>query len=144
MPLTAHVARYVDPATRLRLPLFLSRVQAGFPSPADDYVESSLDLNRHLIKRPASTFLVRVQGDSMVNAGIHDGDTLIVDRAEEAQDGSVVVAALDGELTVKRIRRRGQALHLVPENPDHSPIEVAEGSELVVWGVVQHVIHSME
>jgi DNA polymerase V len=126
----------------LRLPLFLCRVQAGFPSPADDYVESGLDLNRHLIQRPASTFFVRVQGDSMVDAGIHDGDTLIVDRADEPDNGSIVVAALYGELTVKRIRTRDDRLYLMPENDEHDPICVPDESDLVIWGVVQHVIHS--
>jgi len=143
MPLTVRPSCATAAATRLNLPLFLCRVQAGFPSPADDYVESGLDLNHHLIKRPASTFLVRVQGDSMVNAGIRDGDTLIVDRAVEAQSGSVVVAALNGELTVKRIRKQEDDLYLVPENPEHAAIHVRDGSDLVVWGVVLHVIHSM-
>ena len=124
-------------------PVFLSRVPAGFPSPADDYVEQRLDLNEHLIQREASTFFVRVSGRSMEGAGIHDGDLLVVDRAVEPTDGAVVVAALDGELTVKRYRDRADGPSLVPEHEDHAPIPVAPGQDLVVWGVVRHVIHEV-
>ena len=125
------------------LPAFLSRVPAGFPSPADDYVEQRLDLNEHLIQREAATFFVRVAGRSMENAGIHDGDLLVVDRAVEPKDGSIVVAALDGELTVKRYRQHGEQPVLVPENEAHPPIPIDPGQELVVWGVVRHVIHEV-
>jgi DNA polymerase V len=129
---------------RLRpLDVYLSRVPAGFPSPADDYVEQRLDLNEHLIQREASTFFVRVAGRSMEGAGIHDGDLLVVDRAVEPTDGAVVVAALDGELTVKRYRRHGDRPYLVPENEEHAPIPVQPGQDLVVWGVVRHVIHEV-
>lgn len=124
-------------------PLFLSRVPAGFPSPADDYVDGRLDLNEHLVQKEAATFFVRASGHSMTDAGIHDGDILVVDRSEEPEDGSVVIAALDGELTVKRYRTDGNRHYLVPESEDHSPIEVQPGQELVVWGVVQHVIHEV-
>lgn len=125
------------------LAIFLSRVPAGFPSPADDYVEQRLDLNEHLIQRETSTFFVRVAGHSMTGAGIHDGDILVVDRAVEPTDGSIVVAALDGELTVKRYRGGEDCPTLVPESDGHAPIPVREGQELVVWGVVQHVIHEV-
>lgn len=133
----------VAPRTSLQRPLYLSRVQAGFPSPADDYVQEAIDLNEHLIRRPTSTFYVRVSGDSMVGAGIHDGDILIVDRAEEPKDEAIVVAALDGDLTVKRLRTVHGALYLMPENDAHAPIEVSSDADLVIWGVVQHVIHSV-
>jgi len=133
----------VAPRTSLQRPLYLSRVQAGFPSPADDYVQEAIDLNEHLIRRPTSTFYVRVSGDSMVGAGIHDGDILIVDRAEEPKDEAIVVAALDGDLTVKRLRTAHGALYLMPENDAHAPIEVSSDADLVIWGVVQHVIHSL-
>ena len=123
--------------------VFLSRVPAGFPSPADDYVEQQLDLNEHLIQRASSTFFVRVAGRSMEGAGIHDGDLLVVDRAVAPTDGAVVVAALDGELTVKRYRDRADGPSLVPEHEDHAPIPVAPGQDLVVWGVVQHVVHEV-
>lgn len=130
--------------TRSRpLALFLSRVPAGFPSPADDYVEQTLDLNEHLIRRETSTFFVRVAGHSMTDAGIHDDDILVVDRAAEPTDGAIVVAALDGELTVKRYCLREGDPYLVPENEAHAPISLQPGQDLVVWGVVQHVIHEV-
>ncbi|MFB6230384.1 MAG: LexA family protein [Salinibacter sp.] len=125
------------------LAFYLSWVPAGFPSPADDYVEQTLDLNEHLIRREASTFFVRVAGHSMTGAGIHDGDILVVDRAEEPTDGAVVVAALDGELTVKRYRVHEEQPYLVPESDDHTPLPIQPGQDLVVWGVVQHVIHEV-
>ena len=132
-----------DFSTTLARPLFLSRVTAGFPSPADDYIEGSLDLNQHLIKHKAATFFVRVTGDSMTGAGIHDGDLLIVDRALEAQDKSVVVAVVNGEFTVKRIKKEHGRVWLMPENAKFQPVEMKEGSELEVWGVVTNVIHKL-
>ena len=125
------------------LPFFLSRVPAGFPSPADDYVERTLDLNEHLIRREASTYFVRVAGHSMTDAGIHDGDILVVDRAVEPTDGAIVVAALDGELTVKRYCVGDGPPALVPESEGHRPIPIREEQDLVVWGVVQHVVHEV-
>jgi len=124
-------------------PLFLGRVEAGFPSPADDYVESSLDLSEHLIENEEATFFVRVAGRSMQDAGIHDGDILVVDRLVEPKGGDVVVAALDGELTVKRYERQSGRPCLVPESEAHDPIPIEPGQELVVWGVVQHVVHEI-
>ena len=132
-----------DFSTTLARPLFLSRVPAGFPSPADDYIEGSLDLNQHLIKHKAATFFVRVTGDSMLGAGIHDGDLLIVDRSLEAQDKSVVVALVNGEFTVKRIKKEHERVWLMPENKNYQPMEMLEGSELEVWGVVTNVIHKL-
>lgn len=143
MSLTAIPFARVERGEMLRLPLFLSRVQAGFPSPADDYAESGLDLNDLLIKREASTFFVRASGGSMKKAGIHDDDVLIVDRAVEPKDGRVVIAALDGNLTVKRYCVYHGNPYLVPESEDHDPIPVKEGQELVVWGVVTYVIHEL-
>jgi DNA polymerase V len=127
----------------LRLPLFSHRIAAGFPSPADDYVEERIDLNRHLIRHREATFFLRVQGDSMINAGIHDGDMLIVDRAIEPVSGKIVIAALDGELTVKRLSTRDGKVRLLPENPDYPVIEIGTEQELVIWGVVIHVIHAL-
>lgn len=121
-------------------PLFLDAISAGFPSPADDYVERPLDLNEHLVDNPAATFMVRVCGDSMIDAGILDGDILVVDRSREAASGKIVVAVLDGELTVKRLVRSGGRLLLVPENEAYAPMEIAEGRELLVWGVVTGVV----
>jgi DNA polymerase V len=132
-----------DRSTRLARPLFMVSVSAGLPTPAEDYIEGRLDLNRHLIKHPAATFFVRVAGDSMIDAGIHPGDILVVDRSVEPQDGRVVIAIVDGELTVKRIARRGDALLLLPDNPAYQPLEIKPETEFEVWGVVTSVIHHL-
>jgi len=124
-------------------PLFLGRVEAGFPSPADDYVETALDLSEHLIENEEATFFVRVAGRSMEKAGIHDGDILVVDRSVEPSESDVVVAALGGELTVKRYEVRSGRPCLVPESDAHDPIPVEPGQELIVWGVVEHVVHEV-
>ena len=125
-------------AASLSLPLFSSRVSAGFPSPADDFIERSLDLNEFLIKHPASTFFAWAQGESLKGIGIHDGDLLIVDRAAERQQGVVVVAAIDGELTCKilDLRRR----QLLAANPDYPPIDLRDREDLLVEGVVVYSI----
>lgn len=133
----------LDTSNCLTRPFYLSRVAAGRPSPAEDDVDSTLDLNEHLVRHPDSTYYVEVEGDSMVASGIHDGDILIVDRSVEPAEGSIVIAALDGELTVKRIGRNGDALRLEPASPHHSPIEVSSDNDLVIWGVVRHVIHDL-
>ena len=132
-----------DLSTRYKLPVFLGRLPAGFPSPADDYLEGKLDLNRHLIKHPAATFFVRVSGDSMIEAGIHTGDLLVVDRSLEATDGNVIVAALDGELTVKRLSTRDRTVRLLPANKNYQPIEIQENQAFEIWGVVTNVIHAL-
>ena len=131
----------LNPAA-LPLPLYTSRIAAGFPSPADDHLEAPLDLNEHLVKHPAATFVVKVEGDSMTGAGIYAGDLLVEDRSLEAKSGSIVVAVVNGELTVKRLWMRNRRVRLVPENPAYKPIEIGDFSELVVWGVVAHVIRS--
>ena len=128
---------------RAERPLFLSRVPAGFPSPAEDYVEGSLDLNEHLIEHREATFFVRVKGQSMTGAGIADGDLLVVDRSLEAGDGDIVVAVVDGELTVKRLWRRGGRVRLLAENPAYAPIDLKDGQELAVWGVVTSIVRRM-
>lgn len=125
----------------LSLPLFASRVPAGAPVPADDLRERDIDLNQHLVHHPDSTFLVTVKGDSMIDAGIHDGDLLVVDRALEPKPGKVVVAVVNGELTVKRLAKSGKTILLVPENPAYRPIEVDEEASFFIWGVVTNVIH---
>jgi DNA polymerase V len=132
-----------DLSTRYALPVFLGRLAAGFPSPADDYIEGRLDLNRHLIKHPAATFFVRVSGNSMIDAGIHHGDLLVVDRSLDAVDGNVIVASLDGELTVKRLSKRGEILRLLPANADYQPIEILTQQTFEIFGVVTNVIHSL-
>jgi DNA polymerase V len=124
----------------LALPFYLHRIPAGFPSPADDYLETRLDLNGLLVRNPAATFMVRVSGDSMIGVGIHDGDILVVDRSETAVHGKIVVAALDGEMTVKRLHLKGGRCRLVPENKDFQPIQVGTEQDLQVWGVVVGVV----
>lgn len=126
----------IDQRQPLRLPLFLAGVQAGFPSPADDFIDKRLDLNEHLIQHPAATFFVRAVGDSMLGSGIHDGDLLVVDRAVEAQVGKTIIAAVHGELTVKRLEKRGERLMLAPANPAFPSIDVTDGEGFEIWGVV--------
>lgn len=123
-------------------PLFTSCVEAGFPSPADDYIENNLDLNEYLVKHPSATFFVRVQGNSMQNAGIFSGDILIVDRSVSPAHRKIIVAILNGEFTVKRMLIEGKKIILSPENPSYPSIEVNPESEFQVWGVVTYVIHS--
>jgi DNA polymerase V len=125
------------------LPLFEGNVPAGFPSPAADYEESSLDLNKYLVKNPAATYFVRVSGESMTGAGIFPGDMLIVDRSLDAKNGSVVIAALDGELMVKRIRIKGSHVSLASENERYKPIDVSGQEDFAIWGVVTNVIHAL-
>lgn len=127
----------------LRIPLFGHAIPAGFPSPADDYVEDRLDLNQLLIQNKAATFFLRVKGDSMDNAGIHDGDIIVVDRSIEATDRAVVVAVVDGELTVKRLVLRNGVAELHAENPKYAPIRFREGQELTIWGVVTSSVHAV-
>lgn len=115
-------------------------VPAGYPSPAQDYFDGTLDLNEHLIKDKTSTFIVRVSGDSMEGAGISSGDELIVDRAAEPQHGSVVIAIVDGELTVKRLHLSACGVMLMSENPQYPPLRVGE-SDLVIWGVAHMCLH---
>lgn len=128
----------------INLPLYISRVKAGFPSPADDYIEKQLDLNEYLIKHPASTFFVRVEGDSMIDAGIHSGDILIVDKSLEPKNNKIVIAVVNGELTVKRIKKTGGKVFLIAENDNYSPIEITGDTDFVIWGIVTNVIHSVE
>ena len=123
--------------------LFSGPVCAGFPSPASDYIEERLDLNQRLVKHPAATFFVRAGGDSMQGAGIFDGDILVVDRSLKPSDMCVVIAALDGDFTVKRLRISGGKPLLVPENPKYRPIEIDEDSDFRIWGVVTYVIHGL-
>ena len=127
----------------LKLPLFATRIPAGFPSPADDYVEARLDLNELLVQRQEATYFLRVKGDSMLGAGIHPGDLIVVDRSINAEDGHVVVADIDGELTIKRLRWVNSAPELHPENPNYPVIRFKEGQELRIWGVVTSAVHSV-
>jgi DNA polymerase V len=125
----------------LALPLAGEAVAAGFPSPADEYLEKPLDLNAYVAPRPEATFFVRVSGDSMVGAGIHHDDILVVDRSQSPAPGNIVIALLDGEFTVKRLTRTKDGLALAPENPEFKTIQVTPETDFEVWGVVRHVVH---
>ena len=128
---------------RLPLPLFSHAVRAGFPSPADDYISDTLDLNEHLIRHKEATFFLRAKGHSMTGAGIQDGDLLVVDRSLAPTHRTIVIAVVDGEFTVKRLYKHAGKIHLLAENPDYAPIELQDGQELQVWGVVTSVIHTL-
>ncbi|MFO8236708.1 MAG: translesion error-prone DNA polymerase V autoproteolytic subunit [Prochlorococcaceae cyanobacterium] len=133
------------PGRRLRwsLPLAGATVAAGFPSPADDYVEGRIDLNEALIRHPSSTFFLRVSGDSMRGAGILDGDLLVVDRAIEPRAGLVVVAVIEGAFTLKHLRRHRGRWRLEAAHPDYPPLELDDGDDSRIWGVAIHAIHSL-
>jgi len=141
MKQTTHMISIFRPHTPAAIPLYQSHIRAGFPSPAEDYIEKTLDFNEYLVKHPAATFTVKVAGNSMTGAGIHNGDLLIVDRAITPAHNRIVIAVLDGELTVKRLVRQGQKVFLAAENPEYSPIEVPPESNFEIWGVVTNVIH---
>lgn len=134
LPADLHLAAVAPPC--LLIPLDGVKISAGFPSPAADYEDGRLDVNEYLIKNPISTFFFPVQGDSMEGAQIFDGDVLVVDRSVKARHGSVVVAFVDGERLVKRLWRRNGRVALVAENPKYPALEIKEGSDLLVWGVV--------
>jgi DNA polymerase V len=131
-----------EPAPFWQSPVFTS-VSAGFPSPADDYMEKTLNLQELLVKHPTSTFFVQVKGSSMNGANIHDGDILVVDRAAQPAAGKIAVVIIDTEFTVKRLAKRGGKLYLVPENRDFSPVEIKEEMEFEIWGIVTSIIHKV-
>lgn len=132
-----------DPKTRVVRPLLASDVPAGFPSPAQDYIEDRLDLNEYLIKHPAATYFVRVDGYSMIEAGIFPDDILIVDRALDAVNRKVIIAVLNGELTVKRLIIKNGIYFLKPENPEFDTLEITPEDQFSVWGVVTFVVHKL-
>ncbi len=125
----------------LSIPIYSSKVEAGFASPADDFVEEYLDLNNLLVKHHEATFFVRVSGKSMIDAGIYPDDILIVDRSVTARDGKIVIVNVDGDVMVKRLSIQGDSVTLKSENPKHKDIAIT--GELTVWGVVTSVIHQM-
>ncbi len=133
----------VSPESRADYPLAGATVSAGFPSPADDYMEAGIDLNRELIRNPGSTFFGRVKGTSMKDSGINDGDVLVIDKSLEPANGTIAVCFLDGEFTVKRIRIEKGVVCLVPENKEFKPIAVSDSNDFMVWGVVTYVIKKM-
>lgn len=132
-----------DSNTRESIPVVVARVSAGFPSPADDFIENRLDLNDFLVKNPSATFFVRVEGDSMNGAGIYNGDILVVDRSLEATSNKIVIGVVNGEFTVKRIIKKSGRLYLAPENENYKPIEITESTDFLIWGVVTHAIHTL-
>lgn len=131
------------PGEKQELPFFISPVSAGFPSPAEDYQDRKLDLNELLISHPSSTFFVRVNGDSMKDAGIFDGDLLVVDRSIPAADTKIIIAVVNGEFTVKRMRKKGERIFLVPENSAYKELEIVAGMDFTAWGVVTYCIHKV-
>ncbi|MBN2664140.1 MAG: translesion error-prone DNA polymerase V autoproteolytic subunit [Bacteroidales bacterium] len=126
----------------IELPLIEAGISAGFPSPADDFLDISIDLNKELIKNPSATFFGRVNGDSMKDLGIDDGDLLIIDKSIEPQTGKIAVCFIDGEFTLKTIQFEANLCWLVPANEKYKPIKVTPDNEFIVWGIVKHVIKS--
>ena len=115
-------------------------ISAGFPSPADDFKETRISLDRELVKNREATFYARVDGDSMIGAGLEDGDLLVIDRSLNPENGKIAVCLVDGEFTVKRIKKEKNKLYLIPENKKYKPIELKEENELIIWGIVEYVI----
>lgn len=133
----------VDTLEGMEIPYFEARVSAGFPSPAEDYSDVKLDLNKALIQNPSATFYVKVKGMSMQNAGILDGDMLVVDRSKIPYNQCIAVCVINSEFTVKRIQKTKNGLSLMPENPDFKPIKVTTDMDFSIWGVVTFVIHKV-
>ena len=131
----------IEADKKTNTPMFLDSVSAGFPSPATDYMENKLDLNEYLVKHPAATFIVKANGPSMIEAGILSGDLLIVDRSVTPKNDNIDIASVFGDLTVKKLRKKGQTLFLVSANNEYPSIEVKEEMECFIWGVVTYVIH---
>lgn len=127
----------------IQIPYVSDGVSAGFPSPAADFTENTIDLNKELCENPLATFYVRVKGNSMIDAGINDGDVLVVDRSIEARDNKIAVCLIDGEFTVKRIKLDDNCLYLLPENSNYQPIKVTEDNQFEVWGIVTYLIKKM-
>ena len=130
-----------DITTELKLPL-VEGIKAGFPSPAADYSDLSIDLNRELIRHPSATFYARVKGDSMKDASIEEGDLLIIDKSLEPSDGKIAVCYIDGEFTLKRIKLKEDGVFLLPENTNFHPIKVTEENDFIIWGILIHVVKS--
>ncbi len=132
-----------DKSAIKELPLYSDLISAGFPSPAEDYIDKKLDLNEYLIKNRPATFLVKVNGNSMINSGIYDGDILVVDRSAEPANNKIVIGVIDGEFTVKRIIKKTKKLFLQPENENFKPIEITEDMDFKIWGIVTFAIHKL-
>lgn len=133
-----------DTDTQLVLPIADGGIKAGFPSPAQDFMDLSIDLNKELVKHPSSTFYGRVSGDSMVDAGIYDGDILIIDKSLEPKDGDMAVCFIDGEFTIKYIKIEETVIWLVPANENYKPIKVTEDNDFLIWGIVTYSIKNVK
>jgi len=133
----------VSTETKLNRPLIDQGISAGFPSPAQDFIDLSIDLNKELIKHPSSTFFGRVKGNSMIDAGINNGDLLIVDKSLDPVDGKIAVCFIDGEFTVKRLKVEKDFCWLLPENESYKPIRVTAENDFIVWGIVVYVIKAL-
>lgn len=133
----------VSTETKLSRPFIDQGISAGFPSPAQDFIDLSIDLNKELIKHPSSTFFGRVKGCSMIDAGINNGDLLIVDKSMDPTDGKIAVCFIDGEFTVKRLKVEKECCWLLPENESYDPIRVTTENDFVVWGIVIYVIKAL-
>ena len=127
----------------MKTTLYLNSVCAGFPSPASDYLEGEIDLNRYLITNPPATFIVKSQGNCMLQAGIHSGDLLIVDRSIKPKNNSIAIASIDGDLTVKRIKISGKKFLLSSDNKDYGNVKINNESDIFIWGIVTKVIHNV-
>ena len=123
------------------VPVLGDAVPAGFPSPAEDYLDMDLNLHDYLVRNPAATFCVRVSGGSMVSAGIKSGDVMVIDRALDPTNNSIVLAVLNGEFTVKRIKKRANELYLIEDNEQYQPMKITKDVDFQVWGVVTFIIH---
>ena len=142
-PLTTVDLYSADTQTALALPIVEEGISAGFPSPAVDFIDATIDLNRHLVKHPSATFYGRVKGVSLKNAGIDDGDLLIIDRSLEPTNGKIAVCYIDGAFTAKRIKISQKEVLLIPENENYQPIRVTQENDLIIWGIVTHVIKNV-
>jgi len=126
--------------SKIKIPFMKGGVSAGFPSPAADFMENNIDLNKELSENPLATFYIKVKGNSMINAGINDKDVLVVDRSIEPRNNAIAICFIDGEFTVKRIQVAQDCLYWRPENPNYQPIKVTEENQLIIWGMVTYVI----
>ena len=129
--------------SELKIPFIKDGVSAGFPSPAADFSENNIDLNKELSENPLATFYIKVKGNSMIDAGINDKDVLVVDRSLEPRDNKIAICFVDGEFTVKRIKVEKDCLYLMPENPNYETIKVTEENQLIIWGIVTYVIKAL-
>lgn len=133
----------VNNATELSLPFMENTISAGFPSPAEDYLENGIDLNKELIRHPSTTFFGRVKGDSMCGAGIYEDDILVIDKSLDARNDDIAVCFIDGEFTLKRIRKEKDAVLLIPANEKYKPITVTSDNDFIIWGIVTSIVRKI-